>query len=74
VVKKLLLINKYIIYKLIEREFVNDEDVIIQVSEQPDLRFDIFNKRFLQTHGDTLGGGGGGIAGILPSTKLPSLS
>lgn len=57
---------EYMIYKSIERHFNNDKDVVIQVSETPDLRFDIFNKRFLLTHGNTLGGGGGGIAGILP--------
>jgi predicted phosphodiesterase len=57
---------EYVVYKLIEREFSNDDSVIVQVSESPDLRFDIFGKRFLMTHGNTLGGGGNGIAGILP--------
>jgi len=57
---------EYIIYKLIERHFNYDESVVVQVSESPDLRFDIFGKRFLLSHGNTLGGGGGGIAGILP--------
>ena len=57
---------EYLVYKLIEREFNDDENVVIQISDMPDMRFDIFNKRFLLTHGHTLGGGGGGIAGILP--------
>lgn len=57
---------EFMIYKLIERHFNDDNDVIVEVSDMPDMRFDIFGKRFLLTHGHTLGGGGGGIAGILP--------
>ena len=57
---------EFIVYKLIERHFNNNENVIIHVSNSPDMRFDIFKKRFLLSHGNTLGGGGQGIAGILP--------
>lgn len=57
---------EYIIYKLIEKHFINDKNVIIDVSDSPDKRFDIFNMKFLLSHGNTLGGGGNGIAGILP--------
>ena len=57
---------EYVIYKLVEKHYINDKNVVVQVSESPDMRFDIFEKRFLLTHGNTLGGGGGGIAGILP--------
>lgn len=49
---------------ILDRQFQSDERVTINVSAGPDLLFPIFNWSILQTHGDSMGTGGGqGFAG-----------
>lgn len=56
----------WLIYSLLDKHFEDDPDVVFQIPEGADARFDVFNHRFLLTHGDKLGtAGGDGMIGIL---------
>lgn len=52
--------------QLIAREFSNDPDVTVQVSESFDLLYTLFNTRYLLTHGDQFRGGSGISAELSP--------
>lgn len=54
---------EYILCKSIERHFSKDKDVSVIVSPSSDLNFEIYNTKFLLTHGDQFKGGNG-IAGV----------
>ena len=56
----------WLIYCMLERAFAHDKRVTIQVSEETDLLYTCAGTRYLLTHGDSLGvGGGNGIIGAL---------
>ena len=44
---------------LLRVEFGRDDRITIQTSKSPDVRYNIFNRRILQTHGDKTGSRGG---------------
>lgn len=48
-----------LISAMLRREFRGEERVTFQVTESPDLYFNIYDKRILATHGDRIGAGGG---------------
>lgn len=50
--------------QLLAREFSGDKRVVFKISESPDCNFEVYNKRFLLTHGDQFKGGSG-ISGLL---------
>jgi hypothetical protein len=49
----------HLVHKMLANEFKNDKRVVFQTSKSPDIRFPIFDKRFLMSHGDKMGSGGG---------------
>ena len=53
----------WLIVKMIEREFRDNDEVTFHVPESADVQYDIYNVRYLGTHGDQFRGGNG-IAGI----------
>lgn len=62
----------WMVYQMLEREFVHDERVSFHVSDDTDVRYTLFGgpgtrpTRYLLTHGDELGvKGGDGIIGAL---------
>jgi len=56
-------------YRIIERELRGDKRFTVRVADGPDLRVDIYETRFLLTHGDQFRGGSG-IAGALSPLML----
>lgn len=59
----------WLIYKLLMRDFRNDEDVTWQIPESADCMVPIYDTNFLMTHGDQFRGGSG-IAGALSPLML----
>lgn len=61
----------WLLYQMLEshykREYKNKKEkpVTFLISLAPDVQFNVFNTRFLATHGDTLGKGGDGIIGCV---------
>ena len=56
----------WLIYKLIERDFRDDDNVTFEIPESADLLVDIYDETFRLTHGDQFRGGNG-QAGIAPT-------
>lgn len=54
----------WLLGKWLETHFANDERVTFLIPEDPDVPFQVYDVRFLLTHGQT--GGGSGIGGIFP--------
>lgn len=59
----------WLVYKLIEREFRGDPRITVHVSEAPDAHYQVYNTRYLLTHGDQFRGGSG-ISGALAPLLL----
>lgn len=59
----------WLIYRLLMRDFRNDERVTWQIPQSADTTVEIYNTRFLFTHGDQFRGGSG-IAGIVSPLML----
>jgi hypothetical protein len=58
--------SEYYLYKALERHFADDPRITFVVAEQTDVLFNIYDHRFLLTHGDALGTrGGDGIIGAI---------
>lgn len=54
----------WLIYKLVARDFRDEDDVTFQIPDSADCRYDVYDSTFLLTHGDQFKGGGG-VAGII---------
>lgn len=50
---------EWLIWRQVARHFQNDENVTIQVADSMDLSVQIYNTRYLLTHGDQFKGGSG---------------
>ena len=61
----------WLIYKLVERDMKSNPAVTISVGEAADAHVQLYNTRYVLTHGDQFRGGGG-IAGILSPLLLGS--
>lgn len=60
----------WLLYKLLQRAFQNDERVTLSIADGPDQPFTVNGRRYLLTHGDRLGSGGDGMIGFLgPVTR-----
>lgn len=60
----------WLLYKMLERSFRDDERVTLGIADGPDLPFTVHGRRYLLTHGDRLGSGGDGMIGFLgPVTR-----
>jgi hypothetical protein len=61
----------YLIYKMLEREFVNDKRVIIDVRESNEVYYNVYGTSYMVAHGDMLGvkGGDGIIGSIGPISR-----
>ena len=59
----------WIVYNFLARAFQNDKRVTFTIAESPDLRFKVYDHRYLLTHGDSFSGGSG-IAGIMSPLML----
>jgi hypothetical protein len=58
--------SEYYLYKALERHFADDPRFHFTVAEQTDVLFEVYDHRFLLTHGDALGTkGGDGIIGAI---------
>ncbi len=61
----------WLLYQMLEFHYkqkydkVKDKPITFLVSLAPDVHFQVFNTKFLATHGDTLGKGGDGIIGCV---------
>lgn len=55
---------EWIVFTMLSQHFSGCPDVIIQVPESFETTFQVYNRRFLQVHGDAFMGGNG-IAGII---------
>lgn len=55
---------EWIAYSMLEKHFRDSETVTIKVPESFETTYQIYNRRFLQVHGDAFSGGNG-IAGII---------
>lgn len=53
----------WVLYNFMARRFADDDRVSFDISESSDLRFSVYETRFLLTHGDEGFSGGNGIAG-----------
>ena len=60
---------EWIMYHIIRKEFLSDARVTVHIPDSPDTLFQIYNRRFLLTHGDQFKGGSG-IAGIFSPLML----
>jgi len=56
-------------YRIIERDYRNNPNVTVQVSDAADAAFSIYNTRYVLTHGDQFHGGSG-ISGALAPLLL----
>lgn len=56
----------WLVYKLLEREFRGRKDITIRVSQAPDAHFQVYNTRYLLTHGDQFKGGSGISGAVAP--------
>lgn len=58
----------WLLYKMLERTFKahGASNIVFDISESADMRFDIYGTRYLLTHGDQIKGGAG-VGGIWPS-------
>lgn len=60
----------WLLYKLLQRAFLADKRVTLDIADGPDQPFTVNNRRYLLTHGDRLGSGGDGMIGFLgPVTR-----
>jgi UDP-2,3-diacylglucosamine pyrophosphatase LpxH len=59
----------WLLYKLIERDFEKRSDVTVQVGNAMDAHVQVYNTRYLLTHGDQFKGGSG-ISGALSPLML----
>lgn len=48
-----------LVHKLLVQEFKKDKRVAFHISKSPDIRFNVFDKRMLCSHGDKIGSRGG---------------
>ena len=60
---------EWLIYQNLARYFKNDKRVSFQIPDGPDASFQVYDKKFLLTHGDQFRGGSG-IAGIFSPIML----
>ena len=60
----------WLTYTMCEKHFMEDKDIVFNIPTGPDCIYQIYNTRYLLTHGDTLGKGGDGMIGMLgPVTR-----
>lgn len=57
--------NAWIIYNVLAMLLEDDDRVTFDISKSPEILFDVYDTRFLLTHGDAFRGGGG-VGGIWP--------
>lgn len=55
----------WLCYQFLARHFANDTRVQFYIPEGQDALYNVYNTRYLLTHGDTLGHGGDGLIGFL---------
>jgi len=60
---------EWLVYKYLEKHFMYDDRVTIKVSESSDIQFNIYDIKFLSSHGDQFEGGKG-ISGIFTPLML----
>ena len=56
----------WLLYKLVERDFRDNDNVTFSIPESADLLVDVYDTTFRLTHGDQFKGGGGNV-GIAPT-------
>lgn len=56
----------YLTYRLLERDYKSSKKVSVYVAQSPDTYVEIYNQRYLLTHGDQFKGGGGISAELAP--------
>lgn len=56
----------WVIYSLLSKHFKNDDRITFSITDATDVLVEVYNTRFLLTHGDQVSGAGGGIGGIWP--------
>ncbi|MDX1728140.1 MAG: winged helix-turn-helix transcriptional regulator [Pseudoalteromonas tetraodonis] len=59
---------EYVLYHNLYRHYRDDVSVTVDVSDEADILFKVYDKTFLMTHGDQFRGGNG-IAGVLMPIK-----
>jgi hypothetical protein len=60
---------EWLMYRIIERELRDDERITVNVADGADLRVQVYDTRYLLTHGDQFRGGSG-ISGALSPLML----
>jgi predicted phosphodiesterase len=60
---------EWLFYQFLVKQYANNPDIHIEVADGPDLLYNIYNTRYLLTHGDQFKGGSG-IAGALSPLLL----
>ena len=58
----------WLIYKMLEREFKGNKNVVFVIPDSSDITFDIAGYKFRLTHGDQFRGGGGQTGVAVPMT------
>lgn len=59
----------WLLYQFLAKRFENDKRVIFYIPDGPDAQFNIYNHRYLLTHGDQFRGGDGMIGALGPITR-----
>lgn len=59
----------WLLYTFLEKRYENDPDVQFLIPEGPDALYQIYNHRYLLTHGDQFRGGDGMIGALGPITR-----
>ncbi len=56
----------YLVYRMVAARVAHNPHIVVDISTSADMRFDIYDTRYLLTHGDQIKGGAG-VGGIWPS-------
>lgn len=54
---------------LLQKHYEGDKNVVVMVSEGPDLRYSVYGYRYLLTHGDQFRGGDGITGALMPIVR-----
>ncbi len=56
--------------KILERQFIKQKEIVFDVSESPDARWNAYNHRVMMTHGDSIKGSNPNVMAINANKKL----
>lgn len=56
----------YLVYRMVAARVAHNPNIVVDIATSADMRFDIYDTRYLLTHGDQIKGGAG-VGGIWPS-------